>query len=99
VIEIESYDLLLSQVVRVVEHVQDDDHAPAELRDCLAGLQAFVHSKQLGERNLGTPKHDGQAWKAAEQLRWFTTEDNNAESSMNALCAVSMWWTSKAQPR
>jgi hypothetical protein len=73
--EIEPYDLLLSQVVKVVEHVQDDDHAPTELRDSLPVLQAFVQSKQLGGRNLETPTHDGEAWKAADQLQWFTTEE------------------------
>lgn len=75
VTEIEPYDLLLSQVVKVAEHVQDDDHAPTELRENLAVLQAFVHSKQLGERNLETPAHDGDTWQAAEQLRWFTSEE------------------------
>jgi hypothetical protein len=38
--EIEPYDLVLSQVAKVVEHVQDDDHAPCELRDGLAVLQS-----------------------------------------------------------
>jgi hypothetical protein len=73
--EIELHDLLLSQVVKVVEHVQDDDHAPTELRDGLSVLQVFVQSKQLGDRNLETPAHDGEAWKAADQLRWFTMEE------------------------
>jgi hypothetical protein len=73
--EIEPYDLVLSQVVKVVEHVQDDDHAPTALREALGVLHDFVHSKQLGDRNLETPAHDGQAWKAAKQLRWFTTEE------------------------
>jgi hypothetical protein len=73
--EIEPYDLLLSQVVKVVEHVQDDDNAPRELRDGLAVLQGFVQNKLLGDRNLETPVHDGQSWKAAEQLQWFTAEE------------------------
>jgi hypothetical protein len=73
--EIEPYDLVLSQVAKVVEHVQDDDHAPSELRDGLAVLQGFVQNKLLSDRNLETPAHDGQSWKAAEQLQWFTVED------------------------
>jgi hypothetical protein len=73
--EIEPYDLVLSQVAKVVEHVQDDDHAPSELRDGLAVLQGFVQNKLLSDRNLETPAHDGQSWKAAEQLQWFTAEE------------------------
>jgi hypothetical protein len=73
--EIEPYDVVLSQVIKVVEHVQDDDNAPRELRDGLAVLQGFVQNKLLGDRNLETPVHDGQSWKAAEQLQWFTVED------------------------
>ena len=73
--EIEPYDVVLSQVIKVVEHVQDDDHAPRELREGLAVLQSFVQTKQLADRNLETPAHDGPAWKVAEQLRWFTGEE------------------------
>jgi hypothetical protein len=82
--EIETHDLLLSQVVKVVEHVQDDDHTPTELRDCLAVLQDFVQSKQLGERNLETPTHDSDAWKAADQLRWFITEEAGQYARMHS---------------
>jgi hypothetical protein len=38
-------------------------------------LEKFVQDRKRGERNLETPKHDREAWRVADGLQWFGSED------------------------
>ena len=69
--EVDVYDVRASQIESVLEHVQDDDSAPRELRQCVSQLVSFAQDKKLGDRNLETPADDRKAWKLAEELQWF----------------------------
>jgi hypothetical protein len=73
--EVEVYDVRASWIESVLEHIQDDDSAPADLRRCLPRLVSFVQSKKLGDCNLETPAADRRSWKLAAEMQWFRTAD------------------------
>jgi hypothetical protein len=85
--EVETYNLVPSQVQRVIEHVQADEQAPDALRSALDLVETFVQDRKRGERSLETPKHAREAWSVADRLDWFATEDAGryARSQMASL--------------
>jgi hypothetical protein len=73
--EIETYDAFLSDVSKVCEFIQRDDHGDEALAFAAGTLLKFATTKQHGPRSLETPSHDPEGWEAAQSLQWFTTEN------------------------
>jgi hypothetical protein len=72
--EIETYDVTLSGVADVCRFIQKDDHGQEALAFASETLLKFIIGKHHGPFSLETPSHDPDGWKAANSLRWFTTE-------------------------
>jgi hypothetical protein len=74
--DVPTYDVLLWQAERVWEHVRqrtrsEQEDAYVHTRD----LVRFMRKKAVKEgRGLEKPGDDPDAWKIADELRWFTTE-------------------------
>ena len=67
--EVETYTLVLSQVHRLMEHVERDEQAPAELRSGLDALEAFIRNTKLGPRSLETPTHNPDTGASLQSSR------------------------------
>jgi hypothetical protein len=73
--EIETHDVLLSDICKVCEFIQKDDHGQDPLTFAAATLLKFATTKLHGPRSLETPSYDPEGWEAAQSLQWFTTEN------------------------
>jgi hypothetical protein len=75
VTEVDVYDVVLSDVSRVREFMQQDDHRLPMLPAAADALLRFTTSKVFAPHSIETPLLDAKVWnRAAEETQWFTTD-------------------------